>query len=95
MSGASEPKSMKSPIEIHSGPLSMFGAKAEMTAREKGVSWKRIFVPFTLSEFYQPTSSDLKNLERWRQTMNTRESIQTVMGEMAAHLRANGAEATI
>ncbi len=43
----------------------------------------------------QAPSPDLKNLERWRQTMNERESIRTVMGAMADYLTENGASASI
>jgi glutathione S-transferase len=46
-------------IVIHSGPLSMFGAKAEMAAIEKGIAWERTFVPFSISTLYEPKSSDV------------------------------------
>ena len=46
-------------IAIHSGPLSMFGAKAEIAAIEKGIAWDRVFVSFSLRDLYEPKSSDV------------------------------------
>jgi hypothetical protein len=42
-----------------------------------------------------PPSSELNNLERWRQKINDRESVQEVMGKMASYLSANGIEASV
>ncbi|MFO6421193.1 glutathione S-transferase family protein [Hylemonella sp. W303a] len=39
---------------IYSGPLSMFGAKAEIAAREKGLAFELVMVPFTTDDDYQP-----------------------------------------
>jgi glutathione S-transferase len=39
---------------LYSGPLSMFGAKAEIALREKGVAFELIMVPFDKSDRYQP-----------------------------------------
>jgi glutathione S-transferase len=57
-------------------------------------------IAFYAAQFFahflgQPSSSDLKNLERWRQRMNGRESVQRVMGAMTEYLRANGVEASL
>jgi len=41
-------------IELYSGPLSMFGAKAEIAVLEKGIEHRRTFVPFSLATFYAP-----------------------------------------
>lgn len=41
-------------MTLYSGPLSMFGAKAEIAILEKGIACPREFVPFSLSTFYQP-----------------------------------------
>lgn len=41
-------------IELYSGPLSMFGAKAEIAVLEKGVECRRTFVPFSLATLYEP-----------------------------------------
>ena len=39
---------------IYSGPLSMFGAKVEIAAREKGVAFELAMVPFTTDDAYEP-----------------------------------------
>ena len=41
-------------MKLYSGPLSMFGAKAEIAALEKGVDCEREFVPFSLATLYEP-----------------------------------------
>ena len=37
---------------IYSGPLSMFGAKVEIAAREKGVAFELAMVPFAAGDVY-------------------------------------------
>ncbi|QBK06484.1 glutathione S-transferase family protein [Hylemonella gracilis] len=39
---------------IYSGPLSMFGAKVEIAAREKGLAFELVMVPFTTDDAYEP-----------------------------------------
>jgi glutathione S-transferase len=39
---------------LYSGPLSMFGAKAEIATREKGLDFELVMVPFTTDDAYQP-----------------------------------------
>jgi glutathione S-transferase len=41
-------------MKLYSGPLSMFGAKAEIAALEKGIDCQREFVPFSLATLYEP-----------------------------------------
>ncbi len=41
-------------IKLYSGPLSMFGAKAEIAAHEKGINFDLEFVPFSLKNHYAP-----------------------------------------
>jgi len=41
-------------MELYSGPLSMFGAKAEIAVLEKGIECRRMFVPFSLATLYEP-----------------------------------------
>jgi glutathione S-transferase len=41
-------------IRLYTGPLSMFGAKAEIALREKGVDFERIAVPFSAGDGYEP-----------------------------------------
>jgi glutathione S-transferase len=39
---------------LYSGPLSMFGAKVEIAAREKGLDFELVMVPFTSDDAYEP-----------------------------------------
>jgi glutathione S-transferase len=39
---------------LYSGPLSMFGAKAEIALREKGVAFELVMVPFAEGDVYRP-----------------------------------------
>ena len=39
---------------LYSGPLSMFGAKAEIAAREKGLDFELVMVPFDFDRLYTP-----------------------------------------
>lgn len=41
-------------IRFYTGPLSMFGAKAEIALLEKGVEYERIMVPFAAGDRYEP-----------------------------------------
>lgn len=41
-------------MKLYSGPVSMFGGKAEVAVLEKGLPCERIHVPFNLVELYQP-----------------------------------------
>ena len=41
-------------MRIFSGPLSMFGAKVEIAAREKGIAFELIMVPFDMKRRYEP-----------------------------------------
>jgi len=41
-------------MKLYSGPLSMFGAKAEIAALEKGLDFELIMVPFEMKTLYQP-----------------------------------------
>lgn len=45
---------MPLPIRLYSGPLSMFGAKAEIAALEKGLAVELVMVPFDMAKLYQP-----------------------------------------
>lgn len=39
---------------IYSGPLSMFGAKVQIAALEKGIDFELVMVPFTKDDAYEP-----------------------------------------
>ncbi|MCE7998370.1 MAG: glutathione S-transferase family protein [Rhodobiaceae bacterium] len=41
-------------MKLYSGPLSMFGAKAEIACHEKSIEFELEFVPFSLSDLYSP-----------------------------------------
>lgn len=41
-------------MKLYSGPLSMFGMKAEIAAREKGLDFELTMVPFDMQRLYQP-----------------------------------------
>lgn len=41
-------------MKLYSGPVSMFGAKAEIAVLEKGIACPREFVPFSLGTLYDP-----------------------------------------
>ncbi|HXC51389.1 MAG TPA: glutathione S-transferase family protein [Candidatus Limnocylindrales bacterium] len=41
-------------IKLYSGPVSMFGAKAEIGVLEKGIACDREFVPFSIATLYEP-----------------------------------------
>ena len=41
-------------MQLFTGPLSMFGAKAEIAVREKGLSFEQVMVPFDRDDRYQP-----------------------------------------
>jgi glutathione S-transferase len=46
-------------LQIYSGPLSMFGAKVEIAAREKGIEFDLVMVPFDLERGYTPKHPDV------------------------------------
>jgi len=41
-------------MKLFSGPLSMFGAKAQIAALEKGIAFDLVMVPFDSGDHYQP-----------------------------------------
>jgi glutathione S-transferase len=45
---------MAQQFTLYSGPLSMFGAKAEIAAREKGLDFELVMVPFDFDRLYSP-----------------------------------------
>jgi glutathione S-transferase len=46
-------------MKLYSGPLSMFGAKAEIAAHEKGLDFELVMVPFEMKTLYQPKHPDV------------------------------------
>jgi glutathione S-transferase len=54
-------------IRIFSAPLSMFGAKVQIAALEKGLDFDLILVPFTSSHRYEPKHPDVLRINPKRQ----------------------------
>jgi glutathione S-transferase len=44
----------QAPMTLYSGPLSMFGAKAQIAALEKGIEFELVMVPYTSAQGYSP-----------------------------------------
>lgn len=58
---------MRSTMKLYSGPLSMFGAKAEIAGREKGLDFELIMVPFEMKTLYQPKHPEVLRINPKRQ----------------------------
>lgn len=54
-------------MKLYSGPLSMFGAKAEIAAHEKGLSFQLVMVPFEMKTLYQPKHPEVLRINPKRQ----------------------------
>src|SRR3979411_2212264 len=54
-------------MKLYSGPLSMFGAKAEIAAHEKGLDFELVMVPFEMKTLYQPEHPELLRINPKRQ----------------------------
>jgi glutathione S-transferase len=52
---------------LYSGPLSMFGAKAEIAAREKGLDFELVMVPFEMKRLYDPKHPEVLRINPKRQ----------------------------
>ena len=52
---------------IYSGPLSMFGAKVEIAAREKGIAFDLVMVPFTKDDAYEPKHPEVLRVNAVKQ----------------------------
>ena len=52
---------------LYSGPLSFFGAKAEIALREKGVPFELTLVPFDKSDRYEPRHPEVLRINPKRQ----------------------------
>lgn len=50
---------MSSSIRLYSGPLSMFGAKTQIAALEKGFAVDLVMVPFDMARLYEPKHQDV------------------------------------
>jgi glutathione S-transferase len=54
-------------MKIFSGPLSMFGAKVEIAAHEKGVDFELVMVPFDPARGYDPKHPEVLRINPKRQ----------------------------
>lgn len=52
---------------LYSGPLSMFGAKAEIAAREKDLDFELVMVPFEMKRLYEPKHPEVLRINPRRQ----------------------------
>jgi glutathione S-transferase len=59
--------SSTAPIRLFSGPLSMFGAKAQIAALEKGLAFELVMVPFEMKRLYEPKHPDVLRINPKRQ----------------------------
>jgi glutathione S-transferase len=56
-----------SAIRLYSGPLSMFGAKAQIAMLEKGIDAQIVMVPFDMTALYEPKHPDVLRVNPKRQ----------------------------
>lgn len=61
-----ENSNSKKPI-LYSGPLSMFGAKVQIAAIEKGIAFELVMVPFTQTEGYSPKNPEVVRINPKKQ----------------------------
>jgi glutathione S-transferase len=54
-------------MKLYSGPLSMFGAKAEIALREKGFDFELQMVPFEMKVLYEPKHPEVVRINPKRQ----------------------------
>jgi glutathione S-transferase len=54
-------------MKLYSGPLSMFGAKAEIAAHEKRLDLELVMVPFEMKTLYQPKHPEVARINPKRQ----------------------------
>ncbi|OOG39983.1 glutathione S-transferase family protein [Polaromonas sp. A23] len=50
------------PLILYSGPLSMFGAKVQIAALEKGIDFELVMVPFEMKRLYQPRHPEVARI---------------------------------
>jgi len=54
-------------MKLYSGPLSMFGAKAEIAAHEKDIDFELVMVPFEMKTLYEPKHPEVLRINPKRQ----------------------------
>ena len=81
-------------LKIYSGPLSMFGAKVEMAAHEKGIRGERRrggwSIVLTSCSSRMSFAAIHPNLLAWRKRVFNRPAVRLVVTAMADYLRSKG-----
>src|SRR5262245_37692196 len=54
-------------LRLYSGPLSMFGAKTQIAALEKGLAVELIMVPFDMDRLYEPKHPEILRINPKKQ----------------------------
>ena len=54
-------------LRLFSGPVSMFGAKAQIAAHEKGLDFELVMVPFDMKRLYEPKHPEVVRVNPKRQ----------------------------
>ena len=54
-------------MKLYSGPLSMFGAKAEIALHEKGIDFELVMVPFEMKTLYRPKHLEVARINPKKQ----------------------------
>jgi glutathione S-transferase len=54
-------------MQLYSGPLSMFGAKAQIALHEKGLPFDLVMVPFDMERLYEPKHPAVERINPKRQ----------------------------
>jgi glutathione S-transferase len=54
-------------MQLFSGPLSMFGAKAQIAAHEKVIDFELVMVPFSMKQGYEPKHPEVLRINPKRQ----------------------------
>ena len=54
-------------LRLYSGPLSMFGAKAQIALHEKGLPFELVMVPFDMARLYEPKHPEVLRVNPKRQ----------------------------
>ena len=67
MGDAGEAHGSVGAMKLYSGPLSMFGAKAEIAALEKALELELVMVPFEMATLYQPKHPEVLRINPKRQ----------------------------
>jgi len=56
-------------LRLYSGPLSMFGAKAQIALHEKGIPFELVMVPFDMISLYEPKHPEVVRVNPKRQVL--------------------------